>query len=93
MTAPAAHCQVGRRPSVSLEAQPLEKLLFDENFVVARGQIAWYPGKVNGLENVTVDLVDRMVISDLRDVGRFVAHHCRRPLGVRDLTSRTISSL
>jgi hypothetical protein len=37
MTAPAAHCQVGRRPSVSLEAQPLEKLLLDENFVVAGG--------------------------------------------------------
>ncbi len=32
MVAPAAHRQVGRRPSVSFEAQPLEKLFFDENF-------------------------------------------------------------
>jgi hypothetical protein len=37
--APAAHGQVGRRPSISLEAQPLEKLLLDEDFVVARREV------------------------------------------------------
>jgi hypothetical protein len=65
MTAPAAHRQVGRRPSVGLEAEPLKKLLFDENFVVAGRQLARVSRQGEGLENVSVDLDDRMVISGL----------------------------